>query len=122
MELHSFLILGFIFAMSRRASQLVQRTIDMGSVMHVESVFIEDPKKLELLLMNGLLSNFLYWAVCIWAAFTIEYGFIIVSVFAFFAMPLSAAYIFQIVPRMFFPFISLPGYLYFIFILGANFG
>ena len=122
MELHSFLILGFIFAMSRRASQLVQRTIDMGSILHVESVFVEDPKKLNILLMNGLLSNFVYWAVCILSAFTIEHGFIIVPIFAFLVMPLSAAYIFQIIPRMFFPFLSIPGYLYFIFILGANFG
>lgn len=122
MELHSFLILGFIFAMSRRASQLVMKTIDSGSLLHVETVFIDNPKYLNMLMMNGLLSGFLYWAVCIWSAFTIEHGFIIVPIFALFAMPLSAAYIFLIIPRMYFPMLSIPGYLYFIFILGAYFG
>jgi len=94
----------------------------MGSILHVESIFVEDPKKLNVLIMNGFLSNFVYWAVCLWSAFTIEYGLIIVPLFAFIAMPLSAAYIFQIIPRMIFPFLSIPGYLYFIFILGAKFG
>lgn len=121
MELHSFLILGFILAMSRRASQLVQRTVDMGLVLHVETAFLDDPKRLKTLMINGHVSGLIYMLICIWSVFTVTYGYIIVPVFAFFLMPLSAAYIFLYIPRMYFPILSVVGYLYFIYILSRSF-
>jgi hypothetical protein len=121
MNLLSFLILGFIFAMSRRTTQLVMRDINSGAFTHLEFAFIDNPKLLDKLEMNGIISNLYYWGICIWGVFSIENGYIIVPVFAFLIMPFVAAYVLQYIPRILFSFLSIPGYIILIFFLGNNF-